>query len=735
MKDQEASTSSSPPVAAITRAARPPRPARFKKIPVWQWHPLKYRRFRVGATKRMVDASSSARAARGAGDVTTAVAAAPKESEQEDGKEHICGGWKRRTNVKHRLQQWLGDAITIGAIVNYSVGGATTVTLSEEKFTQCDLYNCTYTGHGGSCAAEYLKEHLFENLLKHPAFISDTKTSISESYTKTDSDFLDAETNIHREDGSTALTAILVGNHLYVANVGDSRAVILKAGKAIALSDDHKPDKSDERERIENVGGVVTFSGTWREQEIDDELEYLILASDGLWDVVSNECEPLSGRSHANQFGLSLIFYQLIYMSFHDLQFVGLCKVTIYYSLHVTRNDFLAHISFDLAFKSVVRCQIQELQEGITPSPHHRGVLSETSKMSIFIVDTSTKQWKLEHHHGDPAFNKIAIVGWCADDSSGFQFQSHAPARAQHVYHHLLLAIFRGAHINIIALRPFGRRTRASSSGGGTTEQIVVAQTENKMEPRSDGDTSSSSASARVRLLDREVATAKQTENKMLESLISQTKELEQAKMALEEARLEAAALRLGGWPRARARVARVASAENSKLRDAVAEKEDAMGSLRLENESLKASEAAAQGRATDLHNQLTAASKTAAAAGGGEKASGLLLEEWKTDAQGKLSAAAFLDSGRVMAAGSRRDRRMSPSISTLAELRSAAAAAAMDDYYEFDHFDDGRQYGGLEHAMKHKKRRSVLRKFGDLFRRRSLLHKSDDFAPVLASR
>lgn len=52
-----------------------------------------------------------------------------------------------------------------------------------------------------------------------------------ESYMKTDSNFLDAETNIHRVDGSTASTAILIGNHFYVANVGDSRAVILKAGK------------------------------------------------------------------------------------------------------------------------------------------------------------------------------------------------------------------------------------------------------------------------------------------------------------------------------------------------------------------------------------------------------------------------------------------------------------------------------------------------------------------------
>ena len=35
------------------------------------------------------------------------------------------------------------------------------------------------TGHGGSRAAEYLKEHLFENLMKHPQFITDTKLAIS----------------------------------------------------------------------------------------------------------------------------------------------------------------------------------------------------------------------------------------------------------------------------------------------------------------------------------------------------------------------------------------------------------------------------------------------------------------------------------------------------------------------------------------------------------------------------
>jgi protein phosphatase 1L len=171
-------------------------------------------------------------------------------------------------------------------------------------------------GHGGSRAAEYLKEHLFDNLMKHPEFMKDTKLAISETYRKTDSEFLDAERNSHRDDGSTASTAVLVGDHLYVANVGDSRAVISKAGKAIALSEDHKPNRSDERKRIESAGGIVMWAGTWRvggvlamsrafgnrllkqfviaepeiqEQEINDELEFLIIASDGLWDVVPNE--------------------------------------------------------------------------------------------------------------------------------------------------------------------------------------------------------------------------------------------------------------------------------------------------------------------------------------------------------------------------------------------------------------------------------------------------------------
>lgn len=173
-----------------------------------------------------------------------------------------------------------------------------------------------FDGHGGARAAEFLKDHLFENLLKHPEFLTDTKKAICEIHKKTDSDFLDSESKTFRDDGSTASTAVLVGKRLYVANVGDSRAVISKAGKAIPLSDDHKPNRSDERKRIEDAGGVVMWAGTWRvggvlamsrafgnrllkqyvvaepeiqEEEVGEDLDLLVLASDGLWDVVPNE--------------------------------------------------------------------------------------------------------------------------------------------------------------------------------------------------------------------------------------------------------------------------------------------------------------------------------------------------------------------------------------------------------------------------------------------------------------
>lgn len=57
--------------------------------------------------------------------------------------------------------------------------------------------------------------------------------------------------------GCTAVTCLLRNKRLYVANAGDSRCVICRAGTAVALSEDHKPELDRERERIYAGNGYI----------------------------------------------------------------------------------------------------------------------------------------------------------------------------------------------------------------------------------------------------------------------------------------------------------------------------------------------------------------------------------------------------------------------------------------------------------------------------------------------
>uniref|UniRef100_A0A0E0FPM0 protein-serine/threonine phosphatase n=2 Tax=Oryza TaxID=4527 RepID=A0A0E0FPM0_ORYNI len=318
-EDQAGSSSLCPPAAeaeaaaaaaAIARAARPPRPGRDKRLGVR--HPLKHRRFRAGGK------AAVAAGAREVGEATTVAEATatgpPKGSDEDDEARYICGGWKRSSNLQLGLMLF---RLLIGTDLSFARLPSIVDNICSCIQACCDdgRMSCGYSSFRGRRAN---MEDFYD--IKSSK-VDDNQINLfgifdGETYRKTDSDFLDAETNINREDGSTASTAIFVGNHIYVANVGDSRTVMSKAGKAIALSSDHKPNRKDERKRIENAGGVVTWSGTWRvggvlamsrafgnrflkrfvvaepevqEQEIDDDLEFLILASDGLWDVVSNE--------------------------------------------------------------------------------------------------------------------------------------------------------------------------------------------------------------------------------------------------------------------------------------------------------------------------------------------------------------------------------------------------------------------------------------------------------------
>ncbi|XVF78560.1 hypothetical protein PTKIN_Ptkin14bG0144100 [Pterospermum kingtungense] len=173
-----------------------------------------------------------------------------------------------------------------------------------------------FDGHLSQIIPDYLKSHLFDNILNEPDFWTEPEKAIRRAYRITDTTILEKAGDFG-DGGSTAVTAILINcQKLVIANVGDSRAVICKNGKAKQLSVDHEP--STEKEVIENRGGFVSnFPGDVARVDgqlavarafgdksikehlssepdvtvemIGDDTEFILLASDGLWKVMTNQ--------------------------------------------------------------------------------------------------------------------------------------------------------------------------------------------------------------------------------------------------------------------------------------------------------------------------------------------------------------------------------------------------------------------------------------------------------------
>ncbi|KAG5526018.1 hypothetical protein RHGRI_032341 [Rhododendron griersonianum] len=129
-----------------------------------------------------------------------------------------------------------------------------------------------YDGHLGDKVPAYLQKNLFHNILKEEEFWTDPGRSISKAYERTDQAILSHSPDLGR-GGSTAVTAILMnGRNLWVANVGDSRAVLSKRGQAIQMSVDHEPNT--ERNSIENKGGFVSNMPEIKVKVLHSYLEY-----------------------------------------------------------------------------------------------------------------------------------------------------------------------------------------------------------------------------------------------------------------------------------------------------------------------------------------------------------------------------------------------------------------------------------------------------------------------------
>merc|ERR1719232_2394251 len=76
---------------------------------------------------------------------------------------------------------------------------------------------------------------------------------------------------------------------LFVANAGDSRAVMGQGGKAVPLSFDHKPDNEEEIRRIEAAGSTITANPDTYEYDISGESDFVFMGCDGCWETKSND--------------------------------------------------------------------------------------------------------------------------------------------------------------------------------------------------------------------------------------------------------------------------------------------------------------------------------------------------------------------------------------------------------------------------------------------------------------
>ncbi|KAI3447012.1 hypothetical protein Pfo_003677 [Paulownia fortunei] len=125
-----------------------------------------------------------------------------------------------------------------------------------------DHFFGVFDGHGefGAQCSQFVKQKLCENLLRNSRFHLDPVEACHAAFLTTNSQ-LHADALDDSMSGTTAITVLVRGKMLYVANSGDSRAVIgEKRGKdivAVDLSIDQTPFRPDELERVKLCGARV----------------------------------------------------------------------------------------------------------------------------------------------------------------------------------------------------------------------------------------------------------------------------------------------------------------------------------------------------------------------------------------------------------------------------------------------------------------------------------------------
>ncbi|CAI5445497.1 unnamed protein product [Caenorhabditis angaria] len=180
-----------------------------------------------------------------------------------------------------------------------------------------------YDGHGGAKVSQYAGINLHKRIVARKEFAEgDIKNALQQGFLDLDQQMRHDEEMKDDVSGTTAVVVVIKEDQVYCGNAGDSRAVCSVLGEARPLSFDHKPANENEARRIVAAGGWVEFNRvngnlalsralgdflfkTNEEKSAEEQMvtafpdiisdrltpdhEFIVLACDGIWDVMSNQ--------------------------------------------------------------------------------------------------------------------------------------------------------------------------------------------------------------------------------------------------------------------------------------------------------------------------------------------------------------------------------------------------------------------------------------------------------------
>ncbi|XP_048509955.1 protein phosphatase 1B isoform X2 [Athalia rosae] len=194
-------------------------------------------------------------------------------------------------------------------------------------------YFAVFDGHAGALVSAHSAEHLLESIMQTEEFkAEDVIEGIHSGFLRLDDCMRNLPEMSQDKSGSTAVCTLISPRQIYIANCGDSRAVLCQSGNPVFSTRDHKPVLPAEKERIQNAGGSVMIQrvngslavsralGDYEYKKVkgrgpceqlvspepeiflrdrdDANDEFLVLACDGIWDVMTNKdlCDFIRSR-------------------------------------------------------------------------------------------------------------------------------------------------------------------------------------------------------------------------------------------------------------------------------------------------------------------------------------------------------------------------------------------------------------------------------------------------------